>query len=104
MDLDFKTVLFSLDRGNAPDVEIPEPDIDSAGSSAHHARVQAGVELLGTIRKVWEVEIEFIREMLARAADTVTSRMCRAAHPSGCTRCGAGAGCSAIKHQYLERF
>jgi len=23
--------------------------------------------------------------------------MCRAAHPSGCARCGAGAGCSAIK-------
>jgi len=28
---------------------------------------------------------------------TVTSTMRRAAHPSGCARCGAGAGCSAIK-------
>ena len=27
---------------------------------------------------------------------TVTSRMRRAAHPSGCARCGAGADCSEI--------
>ena len=27
--------------------------------------------------------------------------MRRAAHPSGCARCGAGAGCSAIKYQSL---
>ena len=25
--------------------------------------------------------------------------ICRAAQPSGCARCGAGAGCSAIKYQ-----
>jgi len=31
----------------------------------------------------------------------VTSTMRRAAHPSGCARCGAGAGCSAIKYQSL---
>ena len=30
---------------------------------------------------------------------TVTSTMRRAAHPSGCARCGAGAGCSAIQYQ-----
>ena len=34
---------------------------------------------------------------------TVTSTMRRAAHPSGCARCGAGAGCSAIKYQSLCR-
>jgi len=34
---------------------------------------------------------------------TVTSTMRRAAHPSGCARCGAGAGCSAIKYQSLSR-
>ena len=31
----------------------------------------------------------------------VTSTMRRAAHPSGCARCGAGAGCSAIKYRSL---
>ena len=30
---------------------------------------------------------------------TVTSAMRRAAHPSGCARCGAGAGCLAIRYQ-----
>ena len=39
------------------------------------------------------------QERLTRG--TVTSTMCRAAHPSGCARCGAGAGCSAIKYQSL---
>ena len=38
-------------------------------------------------------------ERLARV--TVTSTMRRAAHPSGCARCGAGAGCSAIEYEYL---
>jgi hypothetical protein len=33
---------------------------------------------------------------------TVTSTMRRAAHPSGCARCGAGAGCSAIRYQSLS--
>jgi len=33
---------------------------------------------------------------------TVTSTMRRAAHPSGCARCGAGADCSAIKYQSLS--
>ena len=32
---------------------------------------------------------------------TVTTTMRRAAHPSGCARCGAGAGCSAITYQSL---
>ena len=32
----------------------------------------------------------------------VTSTMRRAAHPSGCARCGAGASFSAIKHQSLS--
>ena len=32
---------------------------------------------------------------------TVTSTIRRAANPSGCARCGAGAGCSAIKYQSL---
>ena len=39
------------------------------------------------------------QERLTRG--TVTSTMRRAAHPSGCARCGAGAGCSAIKYQSL---
>ena len=52
-----------------------------------------------------KVEIESIRKMPARAADTgtVTHTMRRAAHPSECARCGAGAGCSAIKYQFLSR-
>jgi len=29
--------------------------------------------------------------------------MRRAAHPSGCARCGAGAGCSAVQYQSLLR-
>jgi len=33
----------------------------------------------------------------------VTSTMRRAAHPSGCARCGAGDGCSAIKYQSQSR-
>ena len=33
---------------------------------------------------------------------TVTSTMRRASHPSGCARCGAGAGCSAINYQSLD--
>jgi len=39
------------------------------------------------------------QERLTRG--TVTSTKRRAAHPSGCARCGAGAGCSAIKHQSI---
>ena len=39
------------------------------------------------------------QERLTRG--TVTSTMRRAAHPSGRARCGAGAGCSAIKYQSL---
>ena len=36
---------------------------------------------------------------------TVTSTMRRAARPSGCARCGAGADCSAMKYQSLkERY
>ena len=33
---------------------------------------------------------------------TVTSTMHRVAHPSGCARCGVGAGCLAIIHQSLS--
>jgi len=40
------------------------------------------------------------QERLTRG--TVTSAMRRAAHPSGCARCGAGAGCSAIENQSLH--
>ena len=39
------------------------------------------------------------QERLTRG--TVTRTMRRAAHPSGCARCGAGAGCSAINYQSL---
>jgi len=39
------------------------------------------------------------QERLTRG--TVASTMRRAAHPSGCARCGAGAGCSAIKYQSI---
>ena len=44
-----------------------------------------------------------IREILARAAATGHSTMRRAAHHSGCAKCGAGAGCSAIKYQSLPK-
>ena len=50
------------------------------------------------------MEIESIREKLARAADTGQSdqHICEmAARPSGRTKCGAGAGCSAMKCQSL---
>ena len=40
-----------------------------------------------------------LQERLTRG--TVTSTMRRAAHPSECARCVAGAGCSAIKYQSL---
>jgi len=39
------------------------------------------------------------QERLTRG--TVSSTMRRAAHPSGGARCSAGAGCSALKYQYL---
>ena len=39
------------------------------------------------------------QERLTRG--TVTSTMRKTAHPPGCARCGAGAGCSAIKYQSL---
>ena len=39
------------------------------------------------------------QERLTRG--TVTSRMCREAHPSRCARCGAGAGCSATIYPSL---
>jgi len=42
------------------------------------------------------------QERLTRG--TITSTMHRAAHLSGCARCGAGAGCSAIKYQFLRSF
>ena len=56
-------------------------------------------------RKTYEVEIESIHNKLARAADTGHSKshICaRAARPSGCAGCGAGAGCSAIRYQSLN--
>ena len=34
---------------------------------------------------------------------TVSFTMRRAAHPAGCARCGAGAGCSAIEYPSLEQ-
>ena len=42
---------------------------------------------------------KFSQEQLTRG--TVTGTMRGAAHPSGCARCGAGAGCSAMKCQSL---
>jgi len=39
------------------------------------------------------------QERLTRG--TVTSTIRKAAHPPGCARCGAGAGCSPIKYQSL---
>ena len=39
------------------------------------------------------------QERLTRG--TVTSTMRRAAHPSGCARCDASAGCSAMKYESL---
>ena len=40
------------------------------------------------------------QERLTRGTVTITMR--RAAHPSGCERCVAGAGCSAIKYQSIK--
>ena len=39
------------------------------------------------------------QERLTRG--TITSTMHRAAHPSGCARCGAGASCSVLRYQSL---
>ena len=39
-----------------------------------------------------------------RTRGTVTSTMRKAAHPTGCARCGAGAGCLATRHQSLRDF
>ena len=49
--------------------------------------------------RVWNPSGKCSQERLTRG--TVTSTMRKAAHPSGCARCGAGAGCSAIKYQSL---
>jgi len=38
----------------------------------------------------------------SQVSGSVTSTMRRAAHPSGCARCGAGAGCLAIQYQSLS--
>ena len=49
------------------------------------------------------MEIQSILKMLARAAGTGHSNYRRAAHPSGCATCGAGAGCSSIEcHLYIQ--
>jgi hypothetical protein len=40
------------------------------------------------------------RDRLTRG--TATSTLCGAAHSSGCARCGAGAGCSAMKYQSFK--
>ena len=42
----------------------------------------------------------FSQERLTRG--TLNSTMCRAAHPSGCARCKADAGCSAVSRQSLS--
>jgi len=43
-----------------------------------------------------------LQERLTRGAVTSTMRMATpAAHPSGCARCGAGAGCSPIRYLSL---
>ena len=47
-----------------------------------------------------QVRLDALWPRLTR--DTVTTTMSRAAHPSGRARCGADAGCSAIKHQSLS--
>ena len=43
---------------------------------------------------------KYSQERLTRG--TVTTTMRRAEHPSGCARCGAGAGCSTIKYHSLS--
>ena len=79
-------------------------------SSAHPGAIRQTCStlqsLLYILLRLQGVEIESIRKMLARAQerltrDTVTGTMRTAAHASGCARCGAGAGCLAIKYQFL---
>jgi len=50
------------------------------------------------------VEIESFREISQErlTRGTVTSKIRRAAHPSGCAKCGAGAGCSSTECQSLR--
>ena len=52
-------------------------------------------------REKGSLEPEPMRE---NPTGTVTSTMRRAAHPSGCARCGAGAGYSAKKYQSLTEL
>jgi len=54
------------------------------------------------VRRRWRSNISetFSQQRLTRGTVIGTTR--RAAHPSGCGRCGAGAGCSAIKYQSLQ--
>ena len=67
---------------------VPGDQIDPLLKAILHTKLST----IESIRKIPQ-------ERLARS--TVTSTMRRAAHPSRCARCGAGAGCSSITHQSL---
>jgi len=57
----------------------------------------AGLFQAGSRRRRSNPSGKFSHERWTRG--TVTSTIRRAAHPPGCARCGAGAGCSAIKYR-----
>ena len=61
---------------------------------------QALVNLPSVCRK-WTTNSSGKCSQVRLTQGTVTSTMCKAAHPPGCARCGAGAVCSARKYQSL---
>ena len=74
-----------------------------ASSSNEQARASTGVDASTPLRIVEggdRIHPENARKS-GCTRGTVTSTMRRAAHPSGCARCGAGAGYSAIRYQSL---
>ena len=60
-------------------------------------------ERVKVVRALYKVTPVILHGVVSPRTGTVTSTMRRAAHPSGCVRCGAGAGCSGIKYQSLVR-
>jgi len=67
-----------------------------------HALLSPITQIFHPRRRRWRSNPPGKRSQERLTRGTVASTMRRAAHPSGCARCGAGAGCSAIKYQSLH--
>jgi len=89
------------------DCEAPHPEYSRANFCPWSPFPRAGPvqdPKCTSTQRLEEVEIEYIGKSSQerRTRGTVSSAMRRAAHRSDCARCGAGAGCSAMKHQSLR--